>query len=211
MRLMIRGDSETQVTILAKAVAANLDAPLLIAADTVTLEKTPDFVLQARLGDLDAARTLDARLDTVGLPLDLVLSIRSEPRATDSLPTPDPDSSPIDAHYAERGILRRIQGAACGDHIFAAVIRILAQQSKSSTGFDEEWLPALTPAAAAQPPSASPAQTPTPSGHPPPPSSEASSSGWRKSAEQQGRIKRRSTVVKGVDKRGKPSRKPRRS
>jgi hypothetical protein len=155
------------------------------------------------------AQELDAVLEALGGPLDLVLDVAADPRPLEQrLVEPLAGDSPAAAHYRQLGLLRRIHSDEDTRATAAAVAFVLADARRAGSPQREvDFPPPLAPRAGPEPaPEAqvgdvAAAPAPGPAAEPGAASQEGVPA-WRRSAEQKGRIKRRPVTRGGRDAKG---------
>jgi len=202
MRLMLLAPPGHDARALAEAIAAAAGLPLL--------DRVPEpgggawardgFVLGSTPLEPAAAEALDAALQALAAPLDLVLLLDLPQEDLTARPSdPDAGHRAVAEHYRAPGLLRRLRGEADLEDQVRAALRIVrdlegarAPQREEPFAVARVGVAAVTPAPPVSPQDA-PTQVPLPT------------SGWKATAAEKGRLRRRPAGRR----RGGGSRKPR--
>ncbi len=151
---------------------------------------------------------LDALLEDLDTPLDLVLELAGDPRPLEQrLAGPLGGDSPSPAPYRRRGLRQRVwvdadKGAVAAAVGYRLADAVRARHPERESVFPPEVAPRVKPDAPAE---AKVRDEATVRSRPAAPSAEQegdAATGWRRSAEQKGRIKRRSPAAGGRAGRG---------
>ena len=211
MRVLLLDPDARLDTSAVRQLAAGVGLIPLALADLPTApEKAEGVLFYGELPGPEQARELDALLEDADAPLDLVLESANDPRPLEQrLSEPLEGDSPLAAHYREQGLLHRVWSDATDDALAAALAFALkdtlrARHPEDETPFPPAVSPRVEEAVAPQEPEPADEEIEAKSApeEPPADTGEDSVPAWRRSAEQRGRIKRRSPTAGGRAGRG---------
>ena len=215
MRIMVFSESDADTRELVRSIAEYCRIPVVELGDTeskdweVSLEKAlprldrdRSYVLRTERLSLERAMALDAALDNLDIPLELAVCIDTEtvatvPNAADGRS----GQSAICDYYRRLGLLRKLRGEGEPADINSAMHRIIDDRIRARLGPDSDPFAVMlnavahsvTPATSIAP-SVTGDQAPAAAAEEEPGSSPeevSAGSGWRHTAEQKGRIRRR--------------------
>lgn len=229
MRTMILRALDIDTGDLARRIVGRYEIPLIsltaggseewaatLARELTRLDDGADYLLHADLQSIDQAEAMQTVLDGLGRPLELVISVDTtlEPFVEK---TRSGRASVCD-YYRQRGLLRRVRGEGSKADLLATVYRVVedTKRAQRTSGLDpfDAMLRAIAdsaPVTRAERQAAEPIGTDAGNR----PAAEESESenrregggpgpGWKRTAQQRGRLRRRSDAGK----RGFGGRKP---
>jgi hypothetical protein len=217
MRLMMLESPNTDTCALARDVAEHSGIPsirlttskpeewsAILARELEPVGSTEDFLLLVDLQSPDQAATLESILNKRGQPLELVVSI--DTAATSSLAETRSGYTALCDDYRKRGLLRRVRGEGSVADLLATIYRIVEDMNRAQQAPDADPFTArlraiaeTAPSAPVEPQAVKPSETTDTVKRPTPAMSGAVENkeesglapGWKRTAEQKGRIRRR--------------------